>query len=174
MASLHTLNQNIICIQFYITEYTNIELKGSLPLLYPGASFDEIVALYQFDSSLRELILKYLLQIERHIGNLIAYYFIEKHGISQTEYTNPDNYNNIPQNQKTINGFSLSKMYNVLPQSLRSKICRHFPPINQRQLERFLSVSLLFIKPHCRPYRRNRPGAAFVSILCTFSKRTSF
>lgn len=144
----------------------------------PGTSFDEIVALYQFDSSLRELFLKYLLQIERHIGNLIAYYFIEKHGISQTEYTNPDNYNNIPQNQKTINGLlrklygavnsteyeyvnyhrshygniplwittsvltfgSLSKMYNVLPQSLRSKICRHFPPINQRQLERFLSV----------------------------------
>lgn len=35
---------------------------------------------------------------------------------------------------------SLSKMYNVLAQSLRSKICRHFPNVNQRQLERFLSV----------------------------------
>lgn len=31
-------------------------------------------------------------------------------------------------------------MYNVLAQSLRSKICRHFPNVNQRQLERFLSV----------------------------------
>ena len=43
----------------------------------PGTSFDEIVALYQFDAELRELFLKYLLQIERHIGNLIAYHFVE-------------------------------------------------------------------------------------------------
>lgn len=144
----------------------------------PGTSFDEIVALYQFDAELRELFLKYLLQIERHIGNLIAYYFVEIHGISQTEYMNPYNYSNTSRNQKTISGLirklhgavtttdyahvnyyrtkygniplwvttsvltfgSLSKMYNVLPQSLRSKICRHFPNVNQRQLERFLSV----------------------------------
>ena len=50
----------------------------------PGTSFDEIVTLYQFDVRLRELFLKYLLQIERHIGNLIAYYFVEAHGIFQT------------------------------------------------------------------------------------------
>ncbi len=144
----------------------------------PGTTFDEIVALYQFDANLRELFLKYLLQIERHIGNLMAYYFIEAHGISQREYMNPNNYNNIPRNKKTIDGLmkklhgainstehsyvshhktqygniplwittsiltfgSLSKMYNVLPQSLRSKVCRHFPAVNQRQLERYLSV----------------------------------
>ena len=144
----------------------------------PGTSFDEIVLLYQFDAELRELFLKYLLQIERHIGNLIAYYFVEAHGISQTEYLNLCNYNNTPRNRKIISGLirklhgavtttdyahinyyrtkygniplwittsvltfgSLSKMYNVLEQSLRSKICRHFPNINQRQLERFLSV----------------------------------
>ena len=144
----------------------------------PGTSFDEIVALYQFDAELRELFLKYLLQIERHIGNLIAYHFVEVHGISQTEYMNPCNYNNTSRNKKIIAGLirklhgaitttdythvnyyrtkygniplwittsvltfgSLSKMYNVLEQSLRSKICRHFSNINQRQLERFLSV----------------------------------
>lgn len=144
----------------------------------PGTTFDEIVALYQFDANLRELFLKYLLQIERHIGNLIAYYFIETHGILQSEYMNPNNYNNTPQNRNTVNGLikklygainstehdyvnyhrtqygniplwvttsvltfgSLSKMYNVLSQSLRSKICRHFPNVNQRQLERYLSV----------------------------------
>lgn len=144
----------------------------------PGTSFDEIVALYQFDAELRELFLKYLLQIERHIGNLIAHYFVESHGISQAEYMNPKNYNNSSHNRKIITGLirklhgavtttdyihvnyyrtkygniplwittnvltfgSLSKMYNVLEQSLRSKICRHFPSVNQRQLERFLSV----------------------------------
>lgn len=144
----------------------------------PGTTFDEIVALYQFDSNLRELFLKYLLQIERHIGNLMSYYFIEAYGISQREYMNPDNYNNIPRNRNTIGRLmkklhgainstehsyvnyhrkqygniplwvtisvltfgSLSKMYKVLPQSLRSKVCRHFSAVNQRQLEWYLSV----------------------------------
>ncbi len=144
----------------------------------PGTSFDEIVALYQFDAELRALFLKYLLQIERHVGNLMAYYFMELHGIEQAEYMNPNNYHNILRNKKTIDGLikklygavntteyeyvnyyrsqfrniplwvttsvltfgSLSKMYSVLPQPLRSKVCRHFPSVNQRQLERFLSV----------------------------------
>ena len=35
---------------------------------------------------------------------------------------------------------NISKMYNVLPQFLRSKICRHFLSVNQKQLERYLSV----------------------------------
>lgn len=143
-----------------------------------GTTFDEIVALYQFDADLRELFLRYLLQIERHIGNLAAYYFCELHGASQTEYLNPDNYNRQPHNEKTVQGLikklygavntkeydyinyyrtqhknvplwvtvniltfgSLSKMYDVLPHSLRSKICRHFYSVNQKQLGRYLSV----------------------------------
>lgn len=144
----------------------------------PETSFDEIAVLYQFDADLRSLFLKHLLQVERHIGNLIAHYFVEQYGISQSEYLNPTHYNNTARNRKTISVLmkklygavtstdyayinhyrtkygniplwittsvltfgSLSKMYNVLTQSLRSKICRHFPEVNQRQLERFLSV----------------------------------
>lgn len=143
-----------------------------------GTSFYEIVSLYQFDAKLREIFLEELLQIERHIGNLIAYYFIEQYGILHAEYLNPDNYNNISKNEKTIKGLikklyrivhttdyeyinyyrkqheniplwatinaltfgSLSKMYHILPQSIRSKVCRHFPSVNQKQLDRFLSV----------------------------------
>lgn len=144
----------------------------------PGTSFDEIVALYHFDAVLRELFLKYLLQIERHTGNLMAYYFTELHGIDQAEYLNPNNYNNSGRNMRTVSGLikklygavntndyeyvnyyrtqygniplwittniltfgSLSKMYKVLPQSLRSKVCKHFFSVNQKELERYLSV----------------------------------
>jgi len=144
----------------------------------PGTSINEIVALYQFDAELRALFWKYLLQIERHVGNLISYYFIELHGVSQTEYLNPSNYDNSRRNKRTVRGLiqklhgavntneyeyinyyriqygniplwattniltfgSLSKMYKVLPQSLRTKVCKHFPSVNQRQLERYLSV----------------------------------
>lgn len=42
-----------------------------------GTTFNEIVALYEFDSNLRELFFKYLLQIERHMRSLMSYYFSE-------------------------------------------------------------------------------------------------
>ena len=67
-----------------------------------GTTFDEIVALYDFDSELRELFFKYLLQIERHLRSLMSYYFSEKYGESQTAYLDIHNYNNSCQNQKIV------------------------------------------------------------------------
>ena len=67
----------------------------------PGTSFEEIVALYEFDAELRELFFKYLLQIERHLRSLMSYYFSEKYGESQTTYLNINNYNNTPKNHAT-------------------------------------------------------------------------
>ena len=48
-----------------------------------GTTFEEIVALYEFDSDLRDLFFKYLLQIERNLRSLMSYYFTEKYGESQ-------------------------------------------------------------------------------------------
>lgn len=67
-----------------------------------GTTFDEIVALYDFDSELWELFFKYLLQIERHLRSLMSYYFPEKYGEAQTAYLDRHNYNNNRQNQKII------------------------------------------------------------------------
>lgn len=146
-----------------------------------GTSFDEIVVLYHFDATLKMLFLKYLLQIERHIGNLIAYYFTELYGIKQSEYLNPHNYNNNKRNVKTISILikklygaintkdyeyinyyrihhgniplwvtthiltfgSLSKMFKVLPQTLQSKICKHFAPVNPKELIHITNSELL-------------------------------
>lgn len=147
-----------------------------------GTTFDEIVALYDFDSELRELFFKYLLQIERHLRSLMSYYFSEKYGELQSAYLDIHSYDNNPRNNKIIvrllatlqravtttdyayiNYYrttyeniplwvlvnvltfgNLSKMYKVFPQSLRSKICKNFQVINQRQLEQFLSVLTKF------------------------------
>lgn len=57
-----------------------------------GTRFEDIVALYYFDEDLRELFLKYILKIERHIRSLLSYHFTEKHGELQSEYLNPTNY----------------------------------------------------------------------------------
>ncbi|MDO4943132.1 MAG: Abi family protein [Lachnospiraceae bacterium] len=68
----------------------NFSIHGfnSIGAYHSRNSFDEIVALYQFDAELKELFLKYLLQIERHVGNLMTYYFMELYGISQAECMN--------------------------------------------------------------------------------------
>ncbi len=58
-----------------------------------GTQFESIVALYRFDENLRELFLKYILKIERHIRSLMSYYFTEKYGEQQSAYLNPANYN---------------------------------------------------------------------------------
>ena len=148
----------------------------------PGTSFEEIVALYEFDTELRELFFKYLLQIERHLRSLMSYYFSEKYGESQTAYLDINNYNNTGKNHATIARLiatlnraasardyvyidyyrstygniplwvlinvltfgNLSKMYQVFPQSLRSKVCKNFGIINQKQMEQFLSVLTKF------------------------------
>lgn len=66
-----------------------------------GTRFEDIVPLYHFDENLRELFLKYILKVERHIRVLLSYHFAEKHGESQVMYLNPANYS---QNRKYANG----------------------------------------------------------------------
>jgi abortive infection bacteriophage resistance protein len=68
----------------------------------PGTSFEEIVALYEFDTELRELFFKYLLQIERHLRSLMSYYFSEMYGESQNAYLDINNYNNNHRTHKTV------------------------------------------------------------------------
>ena len=57
-----------------------------------GISFEDILAQYKFDENLRELFLKYMLQIERHIRSLLSNHFTEKYGEAQIHYLNPKNF----------------------------------------------------------------------------------
>lgn len=67
-----------------------------------GVTFDNIVALYKFDENLRELFLKYLLQIERHIRSLLSNHFTESYGESQVHYLSKANYENTTKNRADI------------------------------------------------------------------------
>ena len=68
-----------------------------------GIRFEDIVALYKFDENLRELFLKYILQVERHVRSLLSYYFTEKYGEQQIHYMNPANYRTEPRFQQDVN-----------------------------------------------------------------------
>lgn len=147
-----------------------------------GTSFDEIVALYEFDASLRELFFKYLLQIERHLRSIMSYYFSEKYGEAQSAYLDINSYNNNSKNKKAViklvttlrraatttdyaylNHYriaygniplwvlinvltfgNLSKMYQVFPQSLQSKVCKSIGTVNPKQMGQFLSCLTKF------------------------------
>lgn len=67
-----------------------------------GTTFDDIATLYKFDENLRELFLKYILRIERHIRSLLSYHFSAKHGENQSCYLNPSNFNSAPKKQADI------------------------------------------------------------------------
>ena len=68
-----------------------------------NTTFEDIYALYQFDNQLRELIFKYLCQIERRMRSLISYAFCEQYGELQGAYLNTANYNYSAGNQNGIN-----------------------------------------------------------------------
>ena len=67
-----------------------------------NTSFEDVVALYKFDFSLREIVFRYLCQIECKIRQLIGYVFCSKHGENQSAYLNPNNYNSNFKNTNEI------------------------------------------------------------------------
>lgn len=57
-----------------------------------GTTFADILALYHFDESLRELTLRHLLHIEQHIRSTLSYAFCDEFGDLQSAYTTQQNY----------------------------------------------------------------------------------
>lgn len=69
-----------------------------------GTTFEDILALYHFDESLRELTLRHLLHIEQHMRATLSYAFCDVFGALQNAYTTPQNYDfTSASNQREIN-----------------------------------------------------------------------
>lgn len=60
-----------------------------------NTKIDDIFALYEFDSHLRNIFLNKILIIEKHVKSLLSYAFIEKFGEGQAEFLKPENYDYI-------------------------------------------------------------------------------
>lgn len=67
-----------------------------------NTTFEDIVALYEFDEELRGLFFKYLCHIEIKLCSSISYYFCQKHGERQEEYLNPNNYSTAPKSKRGV------------------------------------------------------------------------
>ena len=82
-----------------ISGYKDIFKNTTTKTYKKGTRFEDIVNLYEFDASLRELFLKYLLRVEWEIKSLISYHFCEKFGENQVAYLNINNYNTSGKNR---------------------------------------------------------------------------
>ena len=72
-----------------ITGYKDLFKNPSTKNYRDGTTLQDILALYQFDEQLRELTLRHLLHIERHIRSTLSYAFCDQFGEQQSAYLNP-------------------------------------------------------------------------------------
>lgn len=85
-----------------VTGYKSLFKNPTTKDYRDGTTFEDIVALYEFDAQLRELTLRNLLHIERHIRSALSYAFCQKYGDHQSAYLNSAHYNPYPKNSAGI------------------------------------------------------------------------
>lgn len=68
----------------------------------PGVSFDDIVALYEFDKELRDLFERAINDVELKLKSALSYAFCERHGEAQSAYLDPNNYTPRRKNAKAV------------------------------------------------------------------------
>lgn len=69
---------------------------------HEGTTFEDVVALYDFDKSLRELTLGCLFQVEQMIGQLITDSFCSKFGENQSAYLSASSYTASPKKHANV------------------------------------------------------------------------
>lgn len=73
--------------------YKNLFINPMTRKYENDTTFEDVVALYEFDESLRQLTFSYLIKIEQKLRQLIAYSFCAQYGEQQIHYLTRDNYN---------------------------------------------------------------------------------
>lgn len=108
-----------------ITGYKHLFKNKTTRKYKDGTKFEDIVALYEFDRDLRELFLKYLCRVERHIRSLVSYYFSEKHGELQQEYLDTTHYQYTGTNIQRVNKL-IGKLTNIIAADSQYEYIRHY------------------------------------------------
>ena len=78
---------------FFISGYRHLFLASPESRKFiPGTNFRELIALFNFDRQLRNIIFKNILIIENNIKSVIAYNLSKTFGITEKNYLNPKNF----------------------------------------------------------------------------------
>ena len=85
-----------------IDGYKNLFYNPMTRKYKEGTTFEDLVALYEFDEKLRTLIFRYLCHFEQKMRSLISYHFCDTYSEKQEDYLNAVHYNNSGANKKKI------------------------------------------------------------------------
>ena len=78
---------------FFIMGYRHLFMKSSKENKFiAGTTFDELYALFTFDTSFRNIIFKNVLVIENQLKSVISYQLSKKYGYREKDYLNPKNF----------------------------------------------------------------------------------
>lgn len=93
-------------ISYYalIDGYKNLFYNPMTRKYREGTTFEDIVALYEFDEKLRALIFQYLCHFEQKMRSLISYHFCDTYSERQEDYLDVAHYDNSGATKKKIAG----------------------------------------------------------------------
>ena len=93
-------------ISYYalIDGYKNLFYNPMTRKYREGTTFEDIVALYEFDEKLRALIFQYLCHFEQKMRSLISYHFCDTYSERQEDYLDAAHYDNSGATKKKIAG----------------------------------------------------------------------
>ena len=103
----------------------------------PGTTFEDIVALYEFDEKLRALVFKYLCHFEQKMRSLISYYFCDTYSEKQEDYLDITHYNDTQNNKQSI-----LRLIAILEREAKKTPIIYMSFIKEKSMEMFLCGSL--------------------------------
>ena len=132
-----------------IDGYKNLFYNPMTRKYREGTTFEDIVALYEFDEKLRALIFQYLCHFEQKMRSLISYHFCDIYSERQEDYLDAAHYDNSGATKKKIAGLIAildreAKMYSFLTTSMKTKISIHFEHVSEKELIQYMKVLTLY------------------------------
>ena len=95
---------------FFISGYRHLFMLNSKDNKFvPGATFEELYAMFYFDRSMRNIFFKHILVVENNIKSLISYELSKKYGFKEKDYLNVDNFTQNPMKVRQVHDI-LDKM----------------------------------------------------------------
>lgn len=88
---------------FFISGYRHLFMKSyNDGKFFPGTTFDELYAVFQFDRQLRNIMFKHILVVENNLKSLISYVMSKKYGFHEKDYLNINNFTQDPMKVRQV------------------------------------------------------------------------
>lgn len=106
--------------------YKDLLRDSNTKKYFDGVTFDDILEIYNFDTSIRELFFHYICKIEKHMRSIISYEFCNIYGEQQSKYLDCNTYRYKGNNNSNKNQIKkLTKMLNKLVTSNKYPYINH-------------------------------------------------